>query len=74
MNLYQKLAKIRAISDIAKKDKRGYNYTYADITQILANVTAGMKKYALSPLSTIVLFVSIRRFVTISWLPQLQAI
>ena len=74
MNLYQKLAKIRAISDIAKKDKRGYNYTYADITQILANVTAGMKKYALSPLSTIVLFVSIRLFVTISWLPQLQAI
>ena len=75
MNLYQKLAKIRAISDIAKKDKRGYNYTYADITQILANVTAGMKKYALSPLSMDrVSFVSMRRFATLSGLPQIRAV
>ena len=48
LNLYQKLAKIRAISDVAKKSKKGYNYTYADITEILANVTAGMKKYGVS--------------------------
>lgn len=48
LNLYQKLAKIRAISDVVTRDKRGYNYTYADITQILANITAGMKKYAVS--------------------------
>lgn len=48
MTLVQKLAKIREISDVVKKDKKGYNYTYADITAILANVTAGMKKYGVS--------------------------
>lgn len=53
-NLYQKLAKIRAISDVAKKSKKGYNYTYADITEILANVTAGMKKYGVSLIPKIV--------------------
>ena len=44
MNLIQKLAKIRSIADVAVKDKRGYNYSYADITQILATVKSGMKK------------------------------
>lgn len=48
LNLYQKLAKIRAISEVAKKNKKGFNYTYTDITEILANVTAGMKKYGVS--------------------------
>ena len=48
LNLYQKLAKIRDIADLAVKDKRGYNYSYADITQILAKVKAGMKKYGIS--------------------------
>lgn len=48
LNLTQKLAKIRAISDVAQKNKKGYNYSYADITAILANVTAGMKKYGVS--------------------------
>lgn len=36
LNLMQKLAKIRAISDVVAKEKRGYNYSYADITSILA--------------------------------------
>lgn len=54
INLYQKLAKIRAISDVAKKDKRGYNYTYTDITEILAYVKAGMKKYGVSLVPSIV--------------------
>ena len=54
INLIQKLAKIRAISDVAQKNKKGYNYTYADITGILANVTAGMKKYGVSLLPYIV--------------------
>lgn len=27
LNLVQKLAKIRAISDVVSKEKRGYNYT-----------------------------------------------
>lgn len=54
LSLVQKLAKIRAISDVVKKNKKGYNYTYADVTQILANVTAGMKKYGVSLIPSIV--------------------
>lgn len=54
LNLYQKLAKIRALSDVAEKTKRGYGYTYTDITAILANVTAGMKKYGVSLIPQIV--------------------
>lgn len=54
LNLIQKLAKIRAMSDVVVKGKRGYNYTYADITEILANITAGMKKYGVSLIPTIV--------------------
>lgn len=54
MNLYQKLAKIRAISDVAQKSRKGYGYSYTDITEILANVTAGMKKYGVSLIPSIV--------------------
>lgn len=48
LNLTQKLAKIRAMSDAVVKEKRGFNYSYADITSILANITAGMKDYGVS--------------------------
>lgn len=48
MNLVQKLAKIRALSASVKKSKKGYNYSYTDITEILASVTTGMKKYGVS--------------------------
>ena len=54
LSLVQKLAKIRAISDVVSKEKRGYNYSYADITTILANITAGMKKYRVSLIPSIV--------------------
>lgn len=54
LNLYQKLAKIRALSDVVKKEKSGYGYKYADITTILANITAGMKKYCVSLIPAIV--------------------
>lgn len=54
LNLIQKLAKIRAISDVVAKEKRGYNYSYADITSILAKITAGMKKYGVSLIPQIV--------------------
>ena len=54
MNLIQKLAKIRSIADVAVKDKRGYNYSYAELTQILANVKTGMKKYEVSLIPKIV--------------------
>lgn len=54
LNIYQKLAKVRMIADVAAKDKRGFNYSYADITQILAKVTAGMNRYGLTLLPGIV--------------------
>lgn len=54
LNLMQKLARIRAIADVVSKEKRGYNYTYADITTILAKITAGMKKYGVSLIPQIV--------------------
>jgi len=54
LNLYQKLAKIRALCDVTKKSKKGYGYTYADIVEILANVSAGMKKYGVTLIPSIV--------------------
>lgn len=54
LNLVQKLAKIRSMSDAVAKSKRGYNYSYEDITEILANVTAGMKRYGVSLIPTII--------------------
>lgn len=54
LNLIQKLAKIRKIADAVAKDKKGYGYSYADITNILAKVTAGMEKYGVSLIPQIV--------------------
>lgn len=54
LNLLQKLAKIRTISDVAQRSRRGHNHNYTDITEILANVTAGMKKYGISLIPRIV--------------------
>lgn len=48
LNIYQKLAKIRDIADAVQKDKSGYGYKYADINEILAKVTGGMKKQGVS--------------------------
>lgn len=48
LNLYQKLAKIRKIADVAKKTKSGYGYKYADLEEILPKVKAGMEKYGVS--------------------------
>lgn len=53
LNLIQKLARIRSISDVVLKEKKGFNYNYADITSILAKITAGMKKYRVSLIPTI---------------------
>ena len=54
LNIYQKLAKIRALSDVVKKEKSGYGYKYVDITAILAQITAGMKEYGVSMIPAIV--------------------
>lgn len=42
-SLIQKLAKIRVMSDVVKKDKKGFNYSYVQVTTILASITAGIK-------------------------------
>lgn len=54
MNLNQRLSKIRGICDAVKKSKQGYGYSYADISDILAKVTAGMSKYEVSLVPKIV--------------------
>lgn len=54
MNIYQKLAAVQSIADAVRKSKKGYNYTYSDINEILAKVTAGMKKYHLLLVPSIV--------------------
>ena len=36
------------MSDAVQKSKRGYNYSYADITDILASISVGMEKYGVS--------------------------
>lgn len=48
MNLYQKLAQIRKLVDIIKKDKDGFKFKYSDINEILAKVKGGMEKYSVS--------------------------
>lgn len=53
-SLITKLAAIRNMSEVIRKDKAGYGYKYTDITAILAKVTAGMKKYKVSLIPSIV--------------------
>lgn len=40
--------------DVIRKEKSGFNYKYTDITEILARVKTGMKKYHISLIPTIV--------------------
>lgn len=53
-NLYQKLAKIRQLVDVVKKDKDGYKFKYPDIVEILAKVKGGMNRYGVSLIPTVV--------------------
>lgn len=48
LNLYQKLAKIRALCEVMSKNKSGYSYKYVSVDEILARISAGMKKYGVS--------------------------
>lgn len=43
--LYSKLAKIRKLVEVVQKNERGFNYSYASITDILAKLTAGMNRF-----------------------------
>ena len=48
LNLTQKLAEIRKMTEAIAKNKSGYNYKYVSVDELLAKVTAGMKKYRIS--------------------------
>lgn len=48
LNLQQKLAKIRKMTEVILKNRKGFNYRYTSIDEILARVTAGMNKYNVS--------------------------
>lgn len=48
MNIYQKLAEIRKMAAVVKKNKSGYGYKYPSEEEILVNITAGMNKYGIS--------------------------
>lgn len=54
LNIYQRLEKVRAMTEALNKDKSGYGYTYTSIEAILPKVTAGIKKYGLSLVPKIV--------------------
>ena len=54
LNLQQKLAKIRKMTEVIQKNKKGFNYKYTSIDEILARVTAGMDKYGVSLIPKIV--------------------
>ncbi len=45
LSLVQKLAGIRKMVEVIRKNKSGYNYKYVSEDEILARVTAGMDKY-----------------------------
>ena len=45
MTLVEKLAGIRSMVEVIRKNKSGYNYKYVSEDEILARVTAGMDKY-----------------------------
>lgn len=48
LNIYQRLAKIRKMTEVIRKNKSGFNYKYVTEDEILAKVTAGMEKYQVS--------------------------
>ena len=54
LNIYQRLAKIRKVVEIIKKNKKGYGYTYVNEEMILSKITGLMDKYQISLIPEIV--------------------
>lgn len=52
--LLEKLAKIRKLVDVVSKDKKGFNYKYSDINEILAKLKAGMERYGVTLIPQII--------------------
>ena len=48
LNIYQKLAKIRESVEVMQRDTKAYGYFYVKEEDLLAKITAGMKRYHLS--------------------------
>ena len=48
LNIYQKLAKIRKVVEVMKRDTKAYGYSYTKEETILARITVLMDKYGLS--------------------------
>lgn len=48
LNLYQKLAKIRESVEVMQRNSQGYGYNYVSDTDLLANISVGMKEYGVS--------------------------
>lgn len=47
LNIYEKLARVRTMTEVIRKDKQAFNYRYVTEDAIRAHVNAGMDKYHL---------------------------
>lgn len=54
LSLLQKLSKIGDMVEAIKKNKKAFNYNYADPVEILSKIKYGMKKYGVSLIPEIV--------------------
>lgn len=54
LNIYQKLAKVRKQVEVVQKNKSGYGYKYVTDDELLAKITAGMDRYGLTLIPSIV--------------------
>lgn len=53
LSLIQKLSKIRAHVDVMQRTKKGFNYKYIPLDEILANITGVMEEYRVSLIPSI---------------------
>jgi len=54
MNIHQKILKIADMAGVLRKDKQAYGYKYTPEDAIQAKITAGMQKYGVNLMPTIV--------------------
>lgn len=53
LNIYERLAKLRELVSVMKKDASGYNYKYVTLPSILSRLQGNMKKYKVSLIPSI---------------------
>ena len=54
LNIYERLAKLRDLVSVMKKDTKGFNYMYVTLPSILSRLQGNMKKYKVSLIPSIV--------------------